>query len=98
MTKEEIKKRVDDCMKSFFDEFKNAPKKQAEEAVLICQIASFYGDILTEADLDECANYLGYELDLPKIREAKKAFLEDFNNNKKQKRYYAKGGKVYVKN
>ena len=98
MTKEEIKKRVDECMESFFERFENAPRKQAEETTLICQIGCFYGDALTEEDLVECANYLGYELNLPKIREAKIAFLKELNDKKKQRQYIRKGGKVYVKN
>ena len=102
MTKEEIKKRVDECMEDFFKKFKNATKEEAEWITMWLQVACFKGNAITEEDLIECANYLGYELDLEKIKQDKIELLKDLEEKektkKKQRRYVRKGGKVYVKN
>lgn len=101
MNKEEIKRRVDKCIEDFFESFKNATREEAEWITMWLQIACFKGNTISEEDLIECANYLGCELNLEKIKQDKIELLkelEEQEKTKKQRRYINKGGKVYVKN
>ena len=101
MVRKEIKERMDNCLKDYFKEFKYSTQEEAKQIAMNLQVYCYFGDALTEEELLECAEYLGYELNLPNIKKDKAAFLEKMKkqqNAKKEKEYYTKGGKVYVKN
>jgi hypothetical protein len=99
MTKKDIKKRCDECIKEYLAEF-HSNVDEAKDITMRLQIYCYFGDVLTEKDLIKCGDYLGFELNIKSINEGKTKFLDEFKEEKKQKQrqYYSKGGKVYVKN
>ena len=94
MIKKSIKERCDKCISDYLSEF-HSNMDEAKDITMRLQIYCYFGDVLTEEDLIECGDYLGFELNLKNINEDKTRFVKE---EKKQKQYYTKGGKVYVKN
>ena len=93
MTKNEIKKYVEDQIEYHCEEF-GLEREEVEEVVMKNIVIHFYNDEISGDDLVECGNYLGYEIDLEettkdknaykKAKEKRKAYRQALKNKKQR--------------
>ena len=70
MNKKEIKEYCEEGIKIHCEEF-DLEREEAIEVVMLNIIETYYDDKTSEEWMMGCANYLGYDLDIEKIRKEK---------------------------
>lgn len=92
MNKEEIKQYVEDHIEYHCSEF-GLEREEVIDVVITNLVYSYYENDITESELVDCCEYLGYEVDLEQVRKDKETLIE----KKYLRKYYAKRGKKYAK-
>lgn len=92
MNKEEIKEFVEGMIEYHCSEF-GLEREEVIDVVITNIVYSYYESMITEQELVDCCEYLGYEVDLEQVRKDK----EELTKKKYMRKYYAEKGKKYAR-